>query len=39
VRNRRVVAVFNGIPKKRYRLVVRVRRGVVAVDGIGVRRR
>jgi len=39
VRNRRVVAVFNGSPKKRYRLVVRVRHGVVAVDGIGVRRR
>jgi hypothetical protein len=39
VRNRRVVARFNGSPKKRYKLVVRVRRGPVAIDGIGVRRR
>jgi hypothetical protein len=39
VRNRRVVAVFNGSPRKNYRLVVRVRRGPVAIDGIGVRRR
>jgi hypothetical protein len=39
VRNRRVVARFNGSPKKRYTLVVRVRRGPVAIDGIGVRRR
>ena len=39
VRNRRVVAVFNGSPRKKYRLVVRVRRGPVAIDGIGVRRR
>ena len=39
VRNRRVVAVFNGSPKKKYRLIVRVRRGPVAIDGIGVRRR
>ena len=39
VRNRRVVAVFNGSPRKNYKLVVRVRRGPVAIDGIGVRRR
>ena len=39
VRNRRVLAVFNGSPKKRYRLKVRVRRGPVAIDGIAVRRR
>ena len=39
VRNRRVVAVFNGSPRKQYRIVVRVRRGAVAIDGIGVRRR
>jgi hypothetical protein len=39
VRNRRVVARFNGSPKKRYKLVVRVRRGPVAIDGIAVRRR
>ena len=39
VRNRRVVAVFNGSPRKRYRLLVRVRRGPVTIDGIGVRRR
>jgi hypothetical protein len=39
VRNRRVVAVFNGSPRKRYKLVVRVRRGPVTIDGIAVRRR
>ena len=39
VRNRRVVAVFSGTPKKSYRLIVRVRRGPVAIDGFGVRRR
>ena len=39
VRHRRVVAVFNGSPKKRYRLRVRVLSGKVAIDGIAVRRR
>jgi hypothetical protein len=39
VRNRRVIAVFNGSPRKKYRVVVRVRRGPVTVDGIAVRRR
>jgi hypothetical protein len=39
VRNRRTIARFYGSPRKRYRLVVRVLRGTVAIDGIGVRRR
>ena len=39
VRHRKVLAVFNGSPRKRYNVRVRVRRGTVAIDGIGVRRR
>jgi hypothetical protein len=38
-RNRRVVAVVNRTPKRGYRLLIRVIRGEVNIDGIGVRRR
>jgi hypothetical protein len=39
VRNRRVVAVVNRTQKRVYRFRLRVLRGTVAVDGLGVRRR